>query len=170
MIPVLWARVIPWDKEIAIAALESGIDVLWIPDGSSDRAKELGRVRTVCAEGDFREGRDFRVTGMEGKRDEAAVLSSPPDTLWVVSSKEREVIPLENLVAWRRKASRTSSRLIPSPSSVTRMRVRPPSLISTTMCRPPASRLFSTSSLTTAAGRSITSPAAIRLTTSPGKT
>src|SRR5437867_11045066 len=34
----------------------------------------------------------------------------------------------------------------------------------------PASRLLSMSSFTTAAGRSTTSPAAIRLTTSPGRT
>lgn len=103
MAPVLWARVIPWDKEIAVAALESGVETLWIPDGCAGRAQELGRVRTACAEGDFREGRDFRVTGMEGKQDETAILSSPGETMWVVFPRDREVIPLENLVAWRRK-------------------------------------------------------------------
>jgi 3-dehydroquinate synthase II len=103
MTPVLWARVIPWDKEIAVAALESGVDTLWIPDGCLERARELGRVRTACAEGDFREGRDYRITGMTGKADESAILSSPPETMWVVYPREREVIPLENLVAWRRK-------------------------------------------------------------------
>jgi len=103
MAPVLWARVIPWDKEIAVAALESGVETLWIPDGCAGRAQELGRVRTACAEGDFREGRDFRVTGMEGKQDETAILSSSGETMWVVFPRDREVIPLENLVAWRRK-------------------------------------------------------------------
>lgn len=103
MAPVLWARVIPWDKEIAVAALESGVETLWIPDGCTGRAQELGRVRTACAEGDFREGRDFRVTGMEGKQDETAILSSSGETMWVVFPRDREVIPLENLVAWRRK-------------------------------------------------------------------
>jgi len=101
--PVLWARVIPWDKEIAVAALESGVDTLWIPDGCLERAVELGRVMTACAEGDFREGRDYRVSGMKGKSDESAILSSPPETMWIVFPGEREVIPLENLVAWRRK-------------------------------------------------------------------
>lgn len=103
MIPVLWARIIPWNKEIAVAALESGIDALWIPDGFHDKARELGRVRIACAEGDFREGRDFRVTGMKGKEDEDAILASPQETAWVVFPGDREVIPLENLVAWRRK-------------------------------------------------------------------
>lgn len=103
MAPVLWARVIPWDKEMAVAALESGVETLWVPDGSLGSAQELGRVRTVCADGDIREGRDFRVTGMEGKQDEASILSSSADMTWVVFPREREVIPLENLVAWRRR-------------------------------------------------------------------
>src|ERR1700751_4519941 len=46
----------------------------------------------------------------------------------------------------------------------------PPRSTSTSMCRAPASRLFSTSSLTTDAGRSITSPAAIWSTSSLGRT
>jgi 3-dehydroquinate synthase II len=103
MPPVLWARVIPWEKSIAIAALESGVTTLWVPDDCLGRARELGRVTAVCSEGDLREGRDFRVTRMRGKQDETAVLSSPPETIWVVRPEEREVIPLENLVAHQRK-------------------------------------------------------------------
>jgi hypothetical protein len=41
------------------------------------------------------------------------------------------------------------------------MRATPPPSIETVITRAPASRLFSTSSLTTLAGRSTTSPAAI---------
>jgi 3-dehydroquinate synthase II len=108
MTPVIWARIIPWDKEIAVAALESGVDTLWIPDGCLEKARELGRVRAACVEGDFREGRDYRVIEMKGKADEAAILSSPQETIWVVFPREREVIPLENLVAWRRKILATA--------------------------------------------------------------
>lgn len=103
MEPVLWARIVPWDKERVEAALESGIRTLWVPDGCRERTRELGRVETVCAEGEVREGRDFRVAELRGKADEAAILDSPPDALWVVVPREREVIPLENLVAWGRK-------------------------------------------------------------------
>ncbi|GAB4363289.1 MAG: 3-dehydroquinate synthase II [Deltaproteobacteria bacterium] len=101
--PVLWARIVPWDKERVEAALEAGIGTLWVPDGCRERTRELARVETVCAEGEIREGRDFRVIALQGKSDEATILDSPPDTLWVVVPGEREVIPLENLVAWRRK-------------------------------------------------------------------
>ena len=69
------------------------------------------------------------------------------------------------LVANRSNARGASARDIPPPSSETRMRDRPPSRISTLMAVAPASRLFSISSLTTDAGRSTTSPAAIRSAT-----
>ncbi len=101
--PRLIARVVPWDKELAVAALESGVEALWVPDGCASAARELGRVATACAEGDFREGVDFRVTRMEGKEDEARIAGSPEDTAWIVFPREREIIPLENLVAWGRR-------------------------------------------------------------------
>jgi hypothetical protein len=65
------------------------------------------------------------------------------------------------LVAWRARLKGASSGSMPTPSSTTRMSLRPPSSISTVMRRAPASREFSTSSLTTWAGRTMTSPAAI---------
>ncbi len=65
------------------------------------------------------------------------------------------------LVACRSIASRASSGSIPSPSSSTRISFLPPSSIAMAMRRAPASSAFSTSSLTTEAGRSTTSPAAI---------
>ena len=89
MAPVLWARVIPWEKDVAIAALESGVETLWVPDGCGGKVRELGRVMAVCSEGDLREGRDFRVTRMRDKEDETAILSSPPETTWVVQQEER---------------------------------------------------------------------------------
>lgn len=100
---ILWARIDPWDKETAIAALESGVSTLWLPDGFAARARELGRVTAVCADGDLAEGRDFGVTGIDSAADEAKVASSPEGALWVVRPRSREIIPLENLVAWRRR-------------------------------------------------------------------
>src|SRR5688572_26556211 len=67
------------------------------------------------------------------------------------------------LVAWREIASGNSSAGMPAPSSRMRIRRTPPSSRSMSMRRAPASRAFSTSSLTTDAGRSMTSPAAIWL-------
>src|SRR5271165_6680398 len=54
---------------------------------------------------------------------------------------------------------------MPKPSSVTRIRLRPPAPISMVIFFASASSEFSTSSFTTLAGRSTTSPAAIWLAT-----
>ena len=67
------------------------------------------------------------------------------------------------LVAYRSGASRASSRFILIPLSETRIRDRPPFSTSIMIRLLFASSAFSTSSLTTDAGRSTTSPAAILL-------
>ena len=69
------------------------------------------------------------------------------------------------LVAWRRNAVCASSGAMPQPLSEMRMKVMPPFWISTVMRAAPASMAFSTNSLTTEAGRSTTSPAAIKSAT-----
>ena len=73
-------------------------------------------------------------------------------------------------VAWRIIARCKSSRDIPEPLSTTDISVRPPSVTSTTIWSAPASSAFSTNSLTTDAGRSTTSPAAIWFTKKSGNT
>ena len=73
------------------------------------------------------------------------------------------------LVAWRSKASSASSRPIPYPSSAIAIRALPPPSSCTSTCEAPASSAFSISSLTTDAGRSTTSPAAIWLTRVSGR-
>ncbi len=65
-------------------------------------------------------------------------------------------------MACRSSASRASSRPMPEPSSRTRIRSPPPPSISMSIREAPASSAFSMSSLTAEAGRSTTSPAAMR--------
>ena len=65
-------------------------------------------------------------------------------------------------VACRSTASARSASSSPCPSSTTRMSRRPPASIVTSIDFAPASSAFSTNSLIAAAGRSITSPAAMR--------
>ncbi len=102
-VPRIWARIIPWDKEAAVTAIESGVEALWLPDGCVELARALGRVTTVCGDGDIREGTDFRATRMERKEDEERIAGSPPDAVWVVFPGEGELIPLEHLVALGRR-------------------------------------------------------------------
>jgi hypothetical protein len=93
--------------------------------------------------------------------------ASPRKPRVAMESRSSAVRSLE--VAWRSKASRASSRFMPWPLSVMRMSLRPPASTSTRMRVAPASRAFSSSSLTTEAGRSTTSPAAIWLATWSGR-
>ena len=72
-------------------------------------------------------------------------------------------------VAWRSTASTRSRFDIPQPLSVTLIKVRPPLRMIISILVAPASIEFSTNSLTALAGRSITSPAAILLIRSFGK-
>src|SRR5579885_160264 len=67
-------------------------------------------------------------------------------------------------VAWRSMDRRRSSASMPSPLSSTRMRSMPPLPVAMSMRLAPASSAFSMSSFTALAGRSTTSPAAMRLT------
>ena len=85
-----------------------------------------------------------------------------------VRIRKRSAWLLILLVACRRRAKATSSCAIPSPLSVIRIDFNPASSISTTIWLAPASIEFSTNSLTTLAGRSITSPAAIWLAKTSG--
>ena len=72
------------------------------------------------------------------------------------------------LVACRDSASSSSCFAMPLPLSRSLMRLCPPFSISSSMRFAPASKLFSTSSFTTEAGRSTTSPAAIWLASRGG--
>ncbi len=107
--------------------------------------------------------RDVTVTSATAAIEASASPRKPSDS--TASSSSRLAILL---VAWRVSASASSSRGMPPPLSATAIRRMPPPSSRTSMSLAPASRLFSTSSLTTDAGRSITSPAAIWLTRTSG--
>ena len=94
---------------------------------------------------------------------EMAASASPRNPRVPMASRSYSVRSL--LVAWRRKAVFIWGAGMPQPSSVTRRKVRPPWAISTVTDLAPASMAFSISSLATLAGRSTTSPAAIRSAT-----
>jgi len=95
------------------------------------------------------------------KRDTAAMDGSASPRKPMVDSANRSSRHASLEVAWRKSARRASSGVMPQPSSTTRTSRRPPPSTSMSMRVAPASMAFSTSSLTTEAGRSTTSPAAI---------
>ena len=111
---------------------------------------------------------DRRVTRLNRDTEAMEGRASPRKPIVRITSRSEAVAIL--LVAWRCSATPASSAPIPPPSSTTRIRPRPPRSDSTTIRAAPASMAFSTSSLTTEAGFSTTSPAAIWFTRSSGRT
>ena len=95
----LWVKVDPWNKELVTSALEGGADAVWVPDGCSDKVKALGKITTICAEGDLQPERDVVRCTVEGRQDEDRVLELGRKALVVVECPDWTVIPLENLVA-----------------------------------------------------------------------
>ena len=110
-----------------------------------------------------------QVPVVSSMRDTEAILASasPRNPSVVIASRSLSVATL--LVACWAKASSTSTGSIPCPSSTTSMSAVPASSSWTEMRPAPASNEFSISSLITDAGRSTTSPAAMRSITSESR-
>ena len=97
----VWVKADPWDKDIAIAALESGADALVLPPGHSAEAKKLGVIRTVAEDGDLKPGADVFMVDIASKEDEQRIARLAPDKPVIVTTRDWTIIPLENLIAQR---------------------------------------------------------------------
>jgi 3-dehydroquinate synthase II len=97
----VWVNVDPWDKDIAIAALESGASALVLPPGRSSEAKKLGVIRTVAEDGDLKPGTDVFMVDIASKGDEQRIARLAPDKPVIVTTRDWTIIPLENLIAQR---------------------------------------------------------------------
>jgi len=97
----VWVRIQPWDKQLAIAALEAGADAVVLADGDTPKVKELGALPTVAPDGDIRPGRDVVWAEIRSKADEEAAATTHLDKTVVLRTTDWTVIPLENLVARR---------------------------------------------------------------------
>jgi 3-dehydroquinate synthase II len=97
----VWVKADPWDKDIAIAALESGADALVLPPGHSAEAKKLGVIRTVAEDGDLKPGTDVFMVNIASKEDEQRIARLAPDKPVIVTTRDWTIIPLENLIAQR---------------------------------------------------------------------
>ena len=110
----------------------------------------------------------FDAKELRWETDPIEARASPRNPSVLICNRSSAVDNL--LVACRETVNDSSSDWIPEPSSATSMRRFPASLTLIEIFVAPASSEFSTSSLTTEAGRSTTSPAAIWEATSGAKT
>jgi len=97
----LWVNVVPYEKEIAIAALESGAEAVVLPDGGSETVRQFGKIKTVEAGGDIKPGVDVEFVDIAGKADEDKAAAVPGDKIAVLKMLDWTIIPIENLLARR---------------------------------------------------------------------
>jgi len=95
----VWVNVVPWNKEVAIAALESGADALLIPEGFGEKVKELGVIKTVAPDGDIKLGEEVIQFEIGSKEDEKTALKLSKSKTLILKMSDWTIIPLENLIA-----------------------------------------------------------------------
>jgi 3-dehydroquinate synthase II len=97
----VWVQVKPWDKEKAIAAIESGADAVLVAKGDSPKVKELSAIQTVAEDGDIVLDKDVKVIDVTSKSDEKKAAEVPVNTTLLLRMKDWTIIPVENLIAER---------------------------------------------------------------------
>ncbi len=99
----LWVNAVPYKKEIAIAALESGAEAVVLPDGKSQTVREFGKIKTVEKNGDIKPGVDVEFVDIADKADEDKAAALPENKIVVLRMLDWTIIPIENLLARRGK-------------------------------------------------------------------
>jgi 3-dehydroquinate synthase II len=97
----LWVNAIPYNKQVAIAALESGAEAVVLPAGESDKVRQFGKIKTVANDGDIRPGVDVEFIDIAGKADEDKAARVGPDKIVVLRMLDWTIIPIENLLTRR---------------------------------------------------------------------
>ncbi len=97
----VWIQIIPWDKQLAVAAIESGADAVLLDKGAAGKIRELGRMTVVAEDGDLVLGKDVIEFEIRGKDDEKRAAAFQRDAVLLLRMKNWTVIPIENLLAQR---------------------------------------------------------------------
>ncbi len=97
----VWVKAIPWNKDVVIAALESGADAVIVEKGFSDEVKKLGLITTISEDGDLKPGEDVFEVEVTSGADEQKIVSLPGNKPVIIRTTDWTIIPLENLIAQR---------------------------------------------------------------------
>jgi 3-dehydroquinate synthase II len=98
-----WVNANPYNKDVVIAALESGAEAVIVPDGKTESVRELGKIKTVEKNGDIIPGKDVEFIDITNKADEDKAAAVPQQKTVVLHMLDWTVIPIENLIARRGK-------------------------------------------------------------------
>jgi len=95
----VWVKAVPWNKEVAVAAVECGADALWVPPGWVSDVRKVGIIPIVAEDGDLKVGRDVIEKEVREKRDEEEIIALSLSKTVVVKGGDWTIIPLENLLS-----------------------------------------------------------------------
>ncbi|MBU1172488.1 MAG: 3-dehydroquinate synthase II [Proteobacteria bacterium] len=95
----IWVKVDPWDKDLVTTALESGADGIMVPKGYSVKVKELGKIKTICPDGDIVPGKDIEEIKITHGDQEEDILKLSKKKMVILECTDWTIIPLENLIA-----------------------------------------------------------------------
>jgi len=95
----IWVRIDPWKKSMATAAIEGGADGLLLPEGYSEKAKALGKIKTIAADGDLKPGQDVVFFTIKSGADEEQIVKLSHNKKVILECSDWTIIPLENLIA-----------------------------------------------------------------------
>ena len=95
----VWAKIVPWNPQLAEVALEAGADAVLIPAGFRDEVKRRGLIQTIAPDGDLRLGEDVVEWEIKGKADEEEILKRSRSAVVIARAADWTIIPLENLIA-----------------------------------------------------------------------
>jgi 3-dehydroquinate synthase II len=95
----VWVKVVPWDKSLVTAALESGADGVLLDEPRHAEVRELGIITTIGPDGDRRPGDDVVEVAIASKADEQRAVQLSAGKIVIVQATDWTVIPLENILA-----------------------------------------------------------------------
>src|SRR4030043_1352801 len=95
----VWVKAVPWNKEVAAAAVECGADALWVPPGLAFEVRKMGVIPVVAEDGDLKLGQDVIEKEVREKKDEEEIIALSLSKAVVVKGGDWTIIPIENLLS-----------------------------------------------------------------------
>ena len=95
----VWVKAVPWNKEVALAAVECGADALWVPTGWVPDVRKMGIIPIIAEDGDLKLGQDVIEKEVREKGDEEEIIALSLSKTVVVKGRDWRIIPLENLLS-----------------------------------------------------------------------
>ena len=95
-----WIKISPFDKKLVTAALETGVDAIWVDDDKINEVKDLAKIITIGRKkGDLKIGHEVEVVKITQKKDEDKVVNLKGKIPCIIENTDWTIIPLENLIS-----------------------------------------------------------------------